>query len=145
MREDVSTEFRNTANSTPEPVRDRSGWVPRRATLDGFVAELSRLETGGVLLTTLAPLTTLTVTTYNSTYRFVVRDRTTVLVKGGHFFPEFTEARLAGSGFGGSMLKLDWIIVGLRMEIWSDGRPIITSPVRLIATEPETVGSALCQ
>lgn len=144
MSENVPTQFRST-NSTPEPMRDRSGWVPRRATLDGFVTELSKLESGGVLVTTLAPLTLLTVTTYNSTYRFVVRDRSTVLVKGGRFFPEFTEARLAGSGFGGSMLKLDWIGVGLRMEIWSDGRPIITSPVRLIATEPDTAGSALYQ
>jgi hypothetical protein len=85
----------------------------------------------------LQPLTRLMVTTRNSTYHIVARGGAKVLVKGGRFFPQYTDAHLAGSGHGGSLLKLDWIAIGLRMELWSDGRAIVTSPVRAIAVEPE--------
>jgi hypothetical protein len=129
-----------TRTPTRRP-REQGRWIPRRATLDGFIAQLS--GSNGVGLTSLEPLTALTVTTQNSTYRIVVRGGTTVLVKGGRFFPEFTGARLAGSGLGGSLLKLDWIGVGLRMELWTAGRVIVTSPVRLIALEPDTAGSSV--
>ncbi len=124
-----------------QPLRDRSRWMPRRATLEGFIAQMT--ASSGVGLNSLKPLTTLVVTTQNSTYRIVVRGGATVLVKGGRFFPEFTGAWLAGSGFGGSLLKLGWIGVGLRMELLSGGRSIVTSPVRLIAVEPDTVGSSV--
>jgi hypothetical protein len=143
-RDTEGLDAKDATRSTPEPVRDQPTWVPRRATLDGFVEELSKSESEGVRLTTLQPLTTLLVTTQNNLYRIIVREGANVLVKGGQFFPEFTDAHLTGSGFGGSMIKLAWIGVGLRMEIWSDGRPIITSPVRLIRIEHDVVASAPC-
>jgi hypothetical protein len=135
------TQLPGTTGARLRPLRELGRWIPRRATLDGFIAQLS--GSSGIGLTCLKPLTTLTVTTQNSTYRIVVRGGTTLLVKGGRFFPEFTGARLAGSGFGGSLLKLDWIGVGLRMELWSAGRAIVTSPVRVIAIDPDTVGSSV--
>ena len=109
--------------------------VPRRCTLDGFTSEVA--DTDGVGLGELAALTTLTVTTLNSLYRVVVLDppRPRILIQGGSFFPNPTEARLAGASFGGSMLKLSWLGCGLRMEVCSDGQRIVTSPVTSIEVE----------
>ncbi|PYR49218.1 MAG: hypothetical protein DMF89_13215 [Acidobacteria bacterium] len=122
-----------TSNSTSVPVVSRR----QSRTLDGFVADVCRPGSQGLRLPSLQPLTRLMVTTRNTTYHIVARGGTKVLVKGGRFFPQYTDARLAGSGHGGSLLKLDWIAIGLRMELWSDGRAIVTSPVRAIAVEPE--------
>ena len=108
--------------------------IPRAATLDGFVSATS--EAGGVSLRDLEPLTTLLVRTCNSQYRIVTSQNTTVFVQGGRFFPDVTHARLEGSSFGGSCLKVGWIAVGLHMEIFADGQRIITSPVRAIDWEP---------
>ena len=108
--------------------------IPRAATLDGFVSATS--EADGVSLRDLEPLTTLFVRTCNSLYRIVISQNTAVFVQGGQFFPDVTNARLEGSSFGGSCLKVGWIAVGLHMEIFADGQRIITSPVRAIDLEP---------
>ena len=81
--------------------------------------------------------TTLVVKTFNSLYRVVVLDppRPRILIQGGAFFPQPTEASLAGASFGGSMLKLAWLGCGLRMEVCSDGQRIVTSPVKSIEVE----------
>jgi len=126
-----------TSNSTSIPVTSRI----RQRTLDGFVAEVCRPGAQGLRVPALQPLTRLTVITRNTTYQIVVRGGARVLVKGGRFFPQYVDAYLAGSGHGGSLLKLDWIAIGLRMELWSAGRAIVTSPVRAIAVEPEATAS----
>ena len=59
-----------------------------------------------------------------------------VLVRGGAFFPVFTQARLAGSSLGGSFLKLRSVHVGFRLELSTDRGFIITSPVRTVAIAP---------
>ncbi|MSO84014.1 MAG: hypothetical protein EXQ53_12095 [Acidobacteria bacterium] len=110
--------------------------VPRATTMDGFVAASSAAD--GITLRDLEPLTTLLVRTYNSLYRIVISRNTAVFVQGGQFFPEMTVARLDGSSFGGSFLKMGWIGVGLRMEIWAGGQRIVTSPVRAIDRESPT-------
>ena len=109
--------------------------VPRRCTLDGFMSEVATAQ--GVALTELDALSTLVVKTLNSLYRVVVLDppHTRILIQGGEFFPEPTEARLAGATFGGSMLKLSWLACGLRMEICCGGQRIVTSPVQSIEVE----------
>jgi hypothetical protein len=107
--------------------------VPRAATLDGFVGEVA--DAPGICLHDLDPLTTLLVRTRNSTYRVIVSHGTSVLVQGGQFFPDPTEARIDGSGFGGSLLKTAWIGVGFRMEIFANGERIITTPVRDVTIE----------
>jgi len=53
-----------------------------------------------------------------------------IMVQGGPFFPDFVEARLAGSTFGGTFLTMHWIGGGLQMEINSGGERFVTSPVR---------------
>jgi hypothetical protein len=87
----------------------------------------------------LDPLTTIYVRTENSLYEITVLQppQTAVLVQGGLFFPERTRARLSGCSFGGSMLKMAWVGVGLRMEFHWDGEWIITSRVRSIAVQRE--------
>jgi hypothetical protein len=113
---------------------DEKNWaIPRESTLDGFAGEVSACE--GVSLPDLDSMTTLFVRTCHSVYRIIVLRGTTVLVQGGPFFPDVTTGQLVGSGFGGKMLKLGWIGVGLRLEISADGRRFVTSPVRAITTE----------
>jgi hypothetical protein len=104
--------------------------VPRGATLHGFVDTVTRAD--GLSITELDPITPLLVQTENSLYRITVlepRGRR-ILVQGGSYFPESTHAELEGSSLGGSLLKQGWIGPGLRMEISTDGRRIVTSRVR---------------
>jgi hypothetical protein len=115
----------------PADEKDRA--MPRQTTLDGFADELSSCE--GVSLLDLEPFTALLVRTCHSVYRIIVLQGTTVLVQGGPCFPDRTIGQLNGSGFGGNLLKLGWIGVGLRMEISSDGKRFVTSAVRAITTE----------
>lgn len=112
--------------------------VQRRATLEGFTHDVAGVE--GVDLRDLEPLTVLRVRTRNSLYRIVVSDGSRVLVQGGAFFPEHTTGHLSGSGFGGSLLKLGWIGVGLRMEFLAGERRIVTSRVTGIAFEHPPAG-----
>jgi len=45
------------------------------------------------------------------------------------------EATVSGSTFGGCMLKLGWLGVGLRMEIYANGQRTVTSPVQSLRVE----------
>lgn len=91
----------------------------------------------GIDVREVEPLTAILVRTENSVYRFIPLrpGDSSVLVEGGQFFPEPTEARLAGSTFGGSFLKLAWIGVGMHLEIHGAGDPVTTSRVLRITTE----------
>ena len=82
-------------------------------------------------------MTVLLVQTQNSIYRIVVVNGCAVFVQGGRFFPRLATARVAGATFGGSVLKLAWIGVGMQMEISGEMGPIVTTPVQQIAIEPE--------
>ncbi len=124
------------SDNTRSGIKSGPATVRRECTLDGFTDEVARAS--GVALGELEALTTLVVTTLNSLYRVVVLEppRTRILIQGGEFFPEPTEAQLAGASFGGSMIKLSWLGCGLRMEVCSGGQRIVTSPVQSIAVEP---------
>jgi hypothetical protein len=113
--------------------------VRRDALLDRFTEDVA--GTRGVDVRMLEPLTAVTVRTRNSTYELIANGGTSMIVRGGRFFPDATRARLEGSGFGGTMLKMAWIAVGLRMEIFANGQRIITSPVRDITVEPSTTAT----
>ena len=93
-------------------------------------------------LETMQDLEKLVVRTENSLYEItVICGRTgDILVRGGRFFPEFKEARLAGSSLGGSFLKLRGIYVGFNLEIHFDKRLIITSRVRQISVLLQSSG-----
>ena len=113
--------------------------VPRRCTLDGFIDEVSQAD--GVMLVDVDALTTLVVQTENSVYRITILQPHTreVLVQGGLFFTMRTRACLNGSSFGGSCLKLGWVGVGLRMELHTEDKWIVTSHVRSITVEDSAV------
>jgi hypothetical protein len=113
--------------------------IRREATLDGFVNDLAGAP--GICLREVEPLTTIVVRTLNSCYRILITHDTTAIVRGGAWFPDPTPARIDGCGFGGSLLKVGWIGVGLRMEIFSNGRRIVTSPVRDVTLERTSSGS----
>ena len=109
--------------------------VPRRSTLSGFANEV--LDKPGIALACLEPLSRIRVRTHNTTYQLTLLDpwEAKVLVQGGSYFDQPTEAIVSGSTFGGSLLKTRWIGCGMRMEIKSAHANVVTSPVRSVAVE----------
>jgi hypothetical protein len=105
---------------------------PAGASLDTWAG---REWSDGVQLDCLCALDELSVRTRNHVYRIVaiVPLRGEVMVQGGRFFPEPTQARLAGCSLGGAFLKQRGIYVGFRMEIQIGLDTIITSDVQSIA------------
>jgi len=75
------------------------------------------------------------VRTRNSQYRLLVLADDEVLVQGGALFPEAMPAHLQGASDGGSLVRIGWIEVGLRMELCVGPQRIVTSPVASIAIE----------
>jgi hypothetical protein len=134
--ETVDTEGPRRGDGAPEP--SSNGYrIPRICTLDGFVEETNRSQ--GIQITQLEPLSKLCVETQHSLYQITVLipSESKVLIHGGRFFPENTEAAVCGSSFGGSLIKSGWIGIGMRMEVLAGGRPIVTSQIRSIHLEPE--------
>ncbi len=88
--------------------------------------------TDGCQVDQLAEMQPLAVITRNHLYEiFVIAGpEGRVRVRGGHFFPEWREATLAGCSLGGSFLKLRGVYAGFCMELYVDGEAIITSPVQ---------------
>jgi hypothetical protein len=89
----------------------------------------------GIQIPALEPLDRLLVRTCNHVYEVIVLDpcAAEVMVRGGHYFPEFTRARVTGSSLGGGFLKLHGIYTGFRLELHSEAQAIVTSPVRTIS------------
>jgi hypothetical protein len=104
--------------------------------MEGFIDVMNVLDS--VRLTELPPMTTLLVWTMNSFYRVVVNDGADVYVQGGTFFPEPTSAHVDGASFGGGMLMVGWIGVGLLIEFHAGDTRVVTSPVLAITREPAT-------
>jgi hypothetical protein len=103
--------------------------------LDGFGSHVH--DTDGVDVRELAPGTVVVVHTRHSRYRLVVLEPEAlhVLVSGGASLSVPTEAYLVGATGGGSMLKLGWIAVGLRMELLQLTHRTTTSPVGAVIVE----------
>ena len=118
-----------------EQIRSERVPVPASGVLSAWSAHDWR---GGIHVDDLVALECLVVKTENSTYEIILLspDTAHILVRGGAFFPVFTQARLAGSSLGGSFLKLRSIHVGFRMELVTDSGFIITSSVRTVAIAP---------
>jgi hypothetical protein len=104
-------------------------------TLDGFACQLG--DADGVDVRELAAGAIVIVRTRNSCYRLVMLEPETqrVLVSGGDWFPEPTEAQLVGATGGGNMLKTGWIGAGLRMELRHTNQPITTSLVDAVTID----------
>src|SRR5688572_31179827 len=104
---------------------DHTSWMSRAALPDDWS---DGQWTNGIQIDQMVELETLAVRTQNSVYEITVLCGRTgeVLVRGGKFFPEWTPALLAGSTFGGSLLKMGGIYLGMKMEI-------ATQPVEMIS------------
>jgi hypothetical protein len=137
----TSTDMRPRIDSAIRPTGRTGPLVPRQCTLNGFVEDIA--TTDGILVHDIEPLATLLARTENSVYRIIPLDASSsrILIHGGRFFPEPTEVRFTGSGFGGSFLKLGWVGLGLRMEVFWDGQRIITSGVREIQVQRPAVAT----
>jgi hypothetical protein len=103
--------------------------VPRHCTLSGFTEAMA--DRRGLHVSHVEPLTRIDLETRNSRYEITVVDpnRWKVVVRGGRFFPTETMAYLCGSGYGGTLLKVAWIGVGLCCELSAEGLRVVTSPV----------------
>ena len=103
----------------------------------GTLNDLADRGREGIGIGSVADGTPLTIRTRYSIYEMIVRDsaRHDVILKGGSFFPEWTEARLNGSTAGGSALRSGWIGIGLRIEVVIDSSRFTTSPVQSIVIE----------
>ena len=88
----------------------------------------------GLQVNSVPDFTRITVQTRNTTYEVTVIDGAAreVVIRGGRFFPAFTEARLTGSTLGGSFLKIGGIYAGFNMEILAAGTTVVTTPVQSI-------------
>lgn len=71
---------------------------------------------GGIFLDTLDPGTHVIAVTRNSTYDIEILEEGKFKVQGGKYFPEPMETCFNGSTWGGSMLKIKWIGLGMHME-----------------------------
>jgi hypothetical protein len=86
---------------------------------------------GGVRLDDLSAGAVLEVETQNHWYTILIRDRGMELISGHpQYCPDPVAVRIAGSTWGGSMLKLRFIGRGMHLEFWHPVfRTIITSRI----------------
>src|SRR5262245_38619575 len=103
--------------------------IPRFNTLDGASEISPKLD--GILLQTLEAGDVIHARTRSSDYEIFLLDPEYggAIVQGGRLLAEPVEAIVNGSTFGGSMLKLGWVGVGLSMEIFANGQRLVTTPV----------------
>lgn len=95
-----------------------------------------RLDTG-------RPWNRLLVWTANALYVLHVIDAASpvVHVRGGRFFTEVRRARVTGARQSATEIRPGTIHVGLPLELYADGRIIITSPVRRIELQAPVSGA----
>jgi hypothetical protein len=94
---------------------------------------------GGVFLPDLPPSTILEIQTANHCYTAVLLGDNNALLSGHpEFCPRPVQVAIAGSSFGGSMLKLRYLGRGMHLEFRHPAysTPIITSPIQEIRDFP---------
>jgi len=108
---------------------------PAIRTLDEFEADPGCSD--GIAIASLEPGVALLVHTQNTCYRIVILDgrKLRALVTSGRLFPDPTEVRIEGATTGGSLLKVGWLGIGLRLELSMGHRRIVTSRIRSVAVE----------
>ena len=88
---------------------------------------------GGVYLKDLPPATVLQIETQHHCYTAVLLEDGSALISGHpEFCPEPTAVAIAGSTWGGSMLKRSFVGRGMRLEFSHPGyrTPIVTSSIQ---------------
>jgi hypothetical protein len=106
---------------------------PHRNLSDRINGDIIRSEIeGGVYLKDLPDQTTLEILTENRPYMLTVRRDGSAWISGHpQFCPEPVLVRIAGSNWGGSMLKSEYLGRGMQLEFEHPGyhAPIVTSPI----------------
>lgn len=90
---------------------------------------------GGVFLNDLPPDTVLEIQTMHHRYTAVLLGGSEALISGHpEFCPEPVQVAIAGSTWGGSMLKLQYVGRGMHLEFRHPeySNPIVTSPIQEI-------------
>lgn len=85
---------------------------------------------GGMSLKSLAVGKTLMIQTKNTLYRIEKRGESEFYISGNQrFCPESTKANIHGSTWGGSMLKMGFVGIGMRLEFSVEGHRAITTSI----------------
>ena len=90
---------------------------------------------GGVFLQDLPPSTVLEIETMHHVYRAVLLGGSDALLSGHpEFCPRPVQVAIAGSTWGGSMLKMQYVGRGMQLEFRHPeyDTPIVTSPIQEI-------------
>lgn len=130
--EKVGESFRLTDIATQVQIRNDNCVVHiirYSASEDNMLDPRIKDKEDGIRLSKLKPGTKIVATTRNNVYRITVLGDSKIVVQGGKYFPEPVEQLFYGSTWGGSMIKTDWIGHEMRMEISTQNRPIVTTPV----------------
>lgn len=87
---------------------------------------------GGADLKKLAVGKKLLVQTRNTLYTIERREDSLYISGNARFCPEPVKCSIPGSNFGGSMLKMNYVGVGMYMEFYVEGNPrvIVTSEIQ---------------
>jgi len=114
--------------------------IPRYGTLEGVTEISPTLD--GVTLMTLEACDMIQARTRNSVYEIFLLEPKSgrAMVRGGKHFAEPMEGTVSGSTFGGCMLKIGWLGVGLRMEIYANGHRTVTTPIQSLRVERTDFG-----
>jgi len=97
---------------------------------------------GGVFLEGLPPDTVLQIRTQHHSYTALLLGNSSALISGHpQYCPQPVQVSIAGSTWGGSMLKMRFIGRGMRLEFRHPAysAPIVTSPIQEICEPIESV------
>jgi hypothetical protein len=88
-----------------------------------------------ICLNACLPFDRLEVRTQRTVYDVVVLRGSTgdALVRGGQYFTEFRRARVVGSTYGGSAVRLRTIEVGAQLELQVAGQRVVTSTIQAVS------------
>jgi hypothetical protein len=139
-----TTRIEENAKTSSLRTPESSFEVPRESLLDGF-AQLSD-SPESLDVRRLKVRDQVVLHTHNTEYRIKMLDpaERRVMVQGGDFFVEPTEAIISGTSTGGALLKVGWIVPGFQLEFLyhkaqspSSPQSVITSPVTSLYVERE--------
>ena len=127
---------RYTVTSINLPVADLPSFVPHFNLSDEVNRHIIQSEIeGGVFINDLPPSTVLEIQTMHHRYTAVLLGGSEALLSGHpEFCPKPVQVAIAGSTWGGSMLKLQYVGRGMHLEFRHPlyPTPIVTSPIQEI-------------
>jgi hypothetical protein len=109
-------------------------FVPSEHLSDSINLNIMQSERdGGLYLRDVKDGETFLVKTQNSTYTIKRVSENKYLISGNwNYCPTPTEASISGSTWGGSMLKIGYVGVGMHLEFYTDRGRITTSAIQMV-------------